>query len=145
MCLDRHKSAPVPRKRRNFIGLRQLQRLPCCAPCQGTYLGCTATPCIHLHLTQRASRDLISASLELARNIVLDFLSQDRIDRAGRRCTVELSLDCPSDVGCRGGLISGRETVLQASPPPQRIDHLTDGLLDGAAGVCQATRKFDNG
>src|SRR3954464_417146 len=62
-CLDRHKSAPVPRKRRSFIGLRQLQRLPRCAPCQGTYLGCGATPCIHLHLTQRASRDLISASL----------------------------------------------------------------------------------
>src|SRR4051794_12475090 len=66
-CLDRHKSAPVPRKRRSFIGLRQLQRLPRCAPCQGTYLGCGATPCIHLHLTQRASRDLISASLVPAR------------------------------------------------------------------------------
>jgi len=59
----RHKSAPVPRKRRSLIGLRQLPRLLRCAPCQGTYLGCSATPCIHLHLTQRASRDLISASL----------------------------------------------------------------------------------
>src|SRR5689334_5397776 len=47
-----------------FIGLRQPQRLPRCASCQGTYLGCDATPCIHLHLTQRASRDLISASLK---------------------------------------------------------------------------------
>src|SRR3954464_6397115 len=65
-CLDRHKSAPVPRKRRSFIGLRQLQRLPRCAPCQGTYLGCGATPCVHLHLTQHASRDLISASLSLS-------------------------------------------------------------------------------
>src|SRR5215208_5505368 len=64
MCLDGHKTTPVPRKRRSFIGLRQLQRLPRCAPCQGTYLGCGATPCIHLHLTQRASRDLISASLD---------------------------------------------------------------------------------
>src|SRR4051794_40783169 len=66
--LDRHKSAPVPRERRSFIGLRQLQRLPRCAPCQGTYLGCAATPCIHLHLTQRASRDLISASLSYSKN-----------------------------------------------------------------------------
>src|SRR3954470_5644685 len=86
-CLDGHKSAPVPRKRRSFIGLRQLQRLLRCAPCQGTYLGRGATPCIPLPLTQgaelvaggfnfagelrggprrepqRASRDLISASL----------------------------------------------------------------------------------
>src|SRR3954453_6422755 len=30
-----------------------------------TYLGCGATPCIHLHLMQRGSRDLISASLSL--------------------------------------------------------------------------------
>src|SRR4051812_1665730 len=40
------------------IGLCQLQRLPRCALCQGTYLGCGATPCIHLHLTQRGARDL---------------------------------------------------------------------------------------
>src|SRR6478672_9411996 len=51
------------KKRCNLIGLRQLQRLLRCAACQGTYLGSAATPCIHLHLTQRASRDLISASL----------------------------------------------------------------------------------
>src|SRR3954467_15615081 len=63
-CLYRHKSAPFPRKRRSLIGLRQVQRLPRCAPCQGTYLGGGARPCIHLHLTQRASRDLSSASLE---------------------------------------------------------------------------------
>jgi len=44
--------------------LRQLQRLLRCAFCQGTYLGFNATPCIHLHLTQRTLRDLISASLE---------------------------------------------------------------------------------
>jgi len=59
----RHKSTPVPRKRCQFIGLRQLQHLLRCAFCQGTYLGFNATPRIHLHLTQRASRDLISASL----------------------------------------------------------------------------------
>jgi len=52
-----------PSKEAEFIVLRQLQRLLRCTPCQGTYLGCGATPCIHLHLTQRASRDLISASL----------------------------------------------------------------------------------
>src|SRR4051795_11662598 len=53
-----------PSKRRSFIGLPQLQRLLRCAPCQGTYLGRGATPCIHLHLTQPTSRDLISASLK---------------------------------------------------------------------------------
>src|SRR3954462_4478765 len=57
-----------PSKETQFIGLRQLQRLPRCARCQGTYLGCAATPCIHLHLTQRASRDLISASLSYSKN-----------------------------------------------------------------------------
>jgi hypothetical protein len=64
--LHLHKTAPVPRKRCNLIGLRQLQRLLRCTACQGTYLGCAATPCIHLHLTQRESRDLISAPLILA-------------------------------------------------------------------------------
>src|SRR4051794_27895852 len=63
----RHKSTPVPQKRRNLIGLRQVQRLPRCALCQGTYLDYSAAPCNHLHLAQRASRDLISASLSRGR------------------------------------------------------------------------------
>jgi hypothetical protein len=49
--------------------LCQARCLRCCAPRQGTYLGFVATAmtyqtrCIHPHLTQRASRDLIRASL----------------------------------------------------------------------------------
>jgi len=54
---------PGPSKETNIIGLCQVRRLRCCAPCQGTYLGFVATPRIHPHLTQRASRDLIRASL----------------------------------------------------------------------------------
>ena len=57
------QSAPVPRRRRIFIGLCQVRRLHRCAPRQGTYLGFVATPRIHPHLTQRASRNLIRASL----------------------------------------------------------------------------------
>src|SRR3954465_12337857 len=54
---------PVPLQRRPFIGLAQERRLHRCAPRQGTYLGFVPTPRIHPHLAQRASRDLISASL----------------------------------------------------------------------------------
>ena len=46
-----------------YIGLCQVRRLHRYAPRQGTYLGFVATPRIHPHLTQRASRDLIRASL----------------------------------------------------------------------------------
>src|SRR3954447_14659811 len=56
---------PVPLQRRPFIGLRQERRLHRCTPRQGTYLGFVPTPRIHPHLTQRASRDLISTSLAL--------------------------------------------------------------------------------
>jgi hypothetical protein len=47
-----------------MIGLRQLQRMLRCAACQGTYLGSAATPCIHLHLTQRAQ--LVAAKANFA-------------------------------------------------------------------------------
>src|SRR3954469_10001950 len=68
--------------RDEFIGLHQVQRVLRCAPCQGTYLGCGATPCIHLHLTQRASRDLISASLRFA-NVYL-WSGHEEVDHLSR-------------------------------------------------------------
>src|SRR6185312_5001610 len=57
---------PGPSKETMIVGLCQVRRLHCCAPRQGTYLGFVATPHIHPHLTQRASRDLVRASLDIA-------------------------------------------------------------------------------
>ena len=45
-------------------GMRQVRRLLRCAPRKGTYLSFVATPCIHPHLTQRASCELIRPSLD---------------------------------------------------------------------------------
>jgi len=50
-----------------MIGLCQVRRLHCCAPGQGTYLSFVAAPPIHPHLTQRASQDLIRASVNYPR------------------------------------------------------------------------------
>jgi len=48
-----------------LIGLRQLQRLLCCAPCHGTYLGCGPTACIHPHLMHVARLDQSFPSAEM--------------------------------------------------------------------------------
>jgi branched-chain amino acid transport system substrate-binding protein len=60
--------------------------------CQRTYLGSAVAACIHLHLTQRASGDLISASLRLDFRLLIDDASHmrtrgDRLSLRKNRCS----------------------------------------------------------
>jgi len=82
----RGPNRPVPRKSQNVIGLCQVRRLRCYAPCWGFSRTCGATPSSHPHLAQRASSDLCRASLgeaPITRLLCLSGLLGDRAPVGG--------------------------------------------------------------
>jgi len=128
--------------RGEFIGLRQLQRLRRCAPCQRTYLGCAATPCIHLHLMQRASRDLISASLRAKRTTLLPHHPALRRAPEGRGQHAARALGDRWDEGDIGRQI--RASILTAVGQRVSDDYDAEATTsDSTSARCRIQKSLD--